>query len=214
MPMNIKTLKNTVAGLVLSISGFANASLIDFEDNAIASGTYTTQGDIVSSGFIFDSSSNHTHLANNSNLFSAFNDSTWFGIDNNVGTNVLSMNTQDGSVFSLNSFDIAEFFGIPNEVVVNVVGNYFGGGSIALQVTLDQIADGSGVINDFQSVSFDNSWVNLSSVTFSATAGTDDRWFALDNIVVNAASVPEPSTLAIFALGMMGLVSRRFKKKS
>jgi hypothetical protein len=28
------------------------------------------------------------------------------------------------------------------------------------------------------------------------------------------AAVPEPSTLAIFALGMMGLVSRRFKKQS
>ena len=27
-------------------------------------------------------------------------------------------------------------------------------------------------------------------------------------------SIPEPSTLAIFALGMMGLVTRRFKKKS
>jgi hypothetical protein len=27
-------------------------------------------------------------------------------------------------------------------------------------------------------------------------------------------AVPEPSTLAIFALGMMGLVSHRFKKQS
>jgi hypothetical protein len=30
----------------------------------------------------------------------------------------------------------------------------------------------------------------------------------------NLASVPEPSTLAIFALGIMGLASRRFKKQS
>lgn len=30
----------------------------------------------------------------------------------------------------------------------------------------------------------------------------------------NPASVPEPSTLAIFVLGMIGLASRRFKKKS
>jgi hypothetical protein len=33
-------------------------------------------------------------------------------------------------------------------------------------------------------------------------------------MLVKAANVPEPSTLAIFALGMMGLASRRFKKKS
>lgn len=34
------------------------------------------------------------------------------------------------------------------------------------------------------------------------------------NISVVSAEVPEPSTLAIFALGMMGLASRRFKKQS
>jgi len=33
-------------------------------------------------------------------------------------------------------------------------------------------------------------------------------------LVRNVAEVPEPSTLAIFALGMMGLASRRFKKQS
>jgi hypothetical protein len=33
-------------------------------------------------------------------------------------------------------------------------------------------------------------------------------------MLVRSANVPEPSTLAIFALGMMGLASRRFKKQS
>jgi hypothetical protein len=33
-------------------------------------------------------------------------------------------------------------------------------------------------------------------------------------ILVRATSVPEPSTLAIFALGIMGLASRRFKKQA
>jgi len=32
------------------------------------------------------------------------------------------------------------------------------------------------------------------------------------HLIVRAVSVPEPSTLAIFALGMIGLASRRFKK--
>ena len=34
------------------------------------------------------------------------------------------------------------------------------------------------------------------------------------SLLIKAADVPEPSTLAIFALGMIGLASRRFKKKS
>ena len=38
------------------------------------------------------------------------------------------------------------------------------------------------------------------------------QWQA--SILVKSASVPEPTTLAIFALGMIGLASRRFKKKS
>jgi hypothetical protein len=44
----------------------------------------------------------------------------------------------------------------------------------------------------------DNSFAGLSEIRFDGAL----------------ASVPEPSTLAIFALGMIGLASRRFKKKS
>jgi len=44
-----------------------------------------------------------------------------------------------------------------------------------------------------------------------------NEWISFGNPLVgaaraNAASVPEPSTLAIFALGMLGLVSRKFIK--
>jgi hypothetical protein len=43
---------------------------------------------------------------------------------------------------------------------------------------------------------------------------TWDQAFVLSGNVIDLPTpVPEPSTLAIFALGMMGLVSRRFKKK-
>ena len=34
------------------------------------------------------------------------------------------------------------------------------------------------------------------------------------NFIQNNTSVPEPSTLAIFALGMISLTSRRYKKQS
>jgi hypothetical protein len=44
----------------------------------------------------------------------------------------------------------------------------------------------------------------------SATSG--DRTWGLAFKVETVNSVPEPSTLAIFALGMIGLASRRFKK--
>ena len=46
-----------------------------------------------------------------------------------------------------------------------------------------------------------------------AMYNSDMYTFNIDTTpAVNA--VPEPSTLAIFALGMIGLASRRFKKQS
>ncbi|MGB2742232.1 MAG: PEP-CTERM sorting domain-containing protein [Cognaticolwellia sp.] len=61
-----------------------------------------------------------------------------------------------------------------------------------------------------------------SSISFGFKANTDQSWndeaFGLDNIVVSnnaasaATSVPEPSTLAIFALGILGFASRKFKR--
>ena len=48
---------------------------------------------------------------------------------------------------------------------------------------------------------------------FSVT-GNSNGHFGPNLRVVNSQSVPEPSTLAIFALGMIGLASRRFKKQS
>ena len=42
---------------------------------------------------------------------------------------------------------------------------------------------------------------------------TGPGFFQLDN-VRSTATIPEPSTLAIFGLGMIGLASRRFQKQS
>ena len=62
---------------------------------------------------------------------------------------------------------------------------------------------------------------NLSALTFtSLDGGRDKTGNIFDDVRVTtvstsvATSVPEPSTFAIFALGIMGLASRRFKKQS
>jgi len=46
---------------------------------------------------------------------------------------------------------------------------------------------------------------------FKVTQTSNLSGWALDNIVKASVGVPEPSTLAIFVLGMIGLASRRFK---
>lgn len=79
---------------------------------------------------------------------------------------------------------------------------------------------GTGSITDID-VTFDNiTGFNASKVTFGndyievAVGGLSMNTNSFISIELNPTSVPEPSTLAIFALGMMGLASRRFKKQS
>ena len=57
-------------------------------------------------------------------------------------------------------------------------------------------------INDCDNCSNSNSNIDVSFRNMSITQSSDQL----------AAQVPEPTTLAIFALGVIGLASRRFKK--
>lgn len=54
--------------------------------------------------------------------------------------------------------------------------------------------------------------MNAAGVDFASGGLSDFNYY--HDIVVDASVVPEPSTLSIFALGMLGLVSRRFMKQS
>ncbi|HBY87932.1 MAG TPA: hypothetical protein DEO86_18925 [Colwellia sp.] len=53
---------------------------------------------------------------------------------------------------------------------------------------------------------------NADSVAVGGSACCGTNVYGLNEIRVSAVEVPEPSTLAIFALGMIGFASRRFKK--
>lgn len=66
---------------------------------------------------------------------------------------------------------------------------------------------------------FLTSGVSNSKWNTHGTIASTDSWAHSNNSIGwlmyrSTSEVPEPSTLAIFALGMMGLASRRFKKQS
>jgi len=114
--------------------------------------------------------------------------------------------------------------------MVELTGFLAGGGSITKLISFDGITDGSGPLEDFQTVTFDQQWNNLSSVEVkgidapvsddpSEEPGFQVNSFAVDNIEVGEAfeephtEVPEPaSILGIFALGAVGFGSRFTKK--
>ena len=67
--------------------------------------------------------------------------------------------------------------------------------------------DGYGIRMDLT-----NNNLTLAKAYLNSSAQLSEFYIQVGNLTRVNAQVPEPSTLAIFALGMMGLASRRFKK--
>ena len=195
-------------------------AILDFEDVATGLGNVTTDGDIVSGGFLFDSAINHLHRNNEAGHLAA-SGSTNLTIHDLGGINSLTMSAVGGGTFSLNTAQLAESYNSSsgnlslNASTVTVTGFLFGGGTITQTVTLDGITDGPGGAADFQNVVFGAGWTNLTSVLFDGTGGGEAAW-EIDNIGVNQEAVPEPATFAIVGLGALGLAAgalrRRFRK--
>lgn len=208
--MNIKTI---IGALALAMTSAASmAAVVDFEDIAVGNGGNSIGGDRVSGGFVFDSLANHTHLANNS--FRGNSGSTFLVTDGFAGANRTTMSAQGGSLFSISSLQLGEWNdGIELATQVTATGNLSGGGTIQQAFTLDGVLS-TGGSNNFETFLFGAGWTNLTSVSFEATAGTGSRYWAMDNIVVNAATnnVPEPASMALLGLGLAGLAGLRRRK--
>ena len=125
---------------------------------------------------------------------------------------------QFGMSFSLLSLDTSEWeqsLGLGH--TLTVTGHFQGGGQIVANILTDNVFG-------FQTINFGNAWQNLTQVDLIGSSSNQGNCagfnvcgaLAYDNIHVVTANIPEPSTLAIFALGVLALASRRsllIKKK-
>lgn len=185
----------------------AGAATVDFEDIGVPPGGNVLSQDFHSRGYLLHSTE-HLHLINNLSPTISWNDSSWLGVHDDVENQVL-LSRENGGEFSLVSVQVSEFFGAPNGTQVLATGTRTNGPAVTLLFSLDDVADGPGPLDDFQTVVFGSSWSHLTSVNFNAVAGGGARWYALDNFVtVEAPPVPEPATWMILAggLGMLGAV--------
>jgi hypothetical protein len=148
----------------------------------------------------------------------ADNGSTWLGFESGRGEAV-TMSLLDHSLFSLLSLDLSEFYGIsvndrPDAQVVTLVGTTGGGETVAHQLFLDSSrADGIGGVTDFEPFSLPDTFTDLSSVTlFGTRLDGRDGGLAVDNILY--VSVPEPASVSLLGLGIVGLIWSRRRHRS
>ena len=110
-------------------------------------------------------------------------------------TNPITFSPTLGWLFALLSIDISE----ASQVIsysrqIQVTGNVFGGGTVFTVLDLDDNFVDSTPANYFQTFTFDPTWGSLSSVILQGinAAPLNGNYYAIDNIVVDPAAVPEP----------------------
>ena len=183
----------------------------------------------VSDGFIVtagDSMCINTGTPTLNSLRFAYNGTNTLGaIDQSEIGTAYTFTPADGLPFSLISVDLAEFFddadfAFPyNAETVTVTGNVVGGGTVSTTFVLDGFNDGPFANDDFEVFVLPAGFTNLLSVEISSldpvdpdTGSPTDGYFMIDNLVVGAASVPEPSVAALTTVAFWA-AARRFSRR-
>ncbi len=188
------------AGLIVSVTclvNIANAGLIvgDFVTHsdlpdAGSSGAliYQELSQTIGAGYELDLVDGD-YLTNLSNWGGGL---VWMDFD--PTTNILLLDSQD-------EWDFQTFDAFINNIQFSA-GEYITGISL---LNNDLVSP-----NTVPLLSFTNNSIHISYAGVFDFTGNSASF----QITTSSASVPEPSTLAIFALGMIGLASRRFNKQS
>ena len=212
--MKIKLLKSAIIAASIAVSGIANAGLISYNTlteylTATSATNLINFNNQPSSGPSIGSSYTESGLVFTGNLRAG---------NGNVGAQYA-----DGYLMSTGNINIDL---LPNTVSFAFeLGAYYGNATTLTATAFTssganlQFVTGTSTTFGFAGFSATNGDYITSVVTSQTSTSNYD---AIDDVrwSVGAApprpdmNVPEPSTFAIFALGIMGLASRRFKKQS
>jgi hypothetical protein len=211
--MNIKFLKYVLVFVSLSVCGIAKAGLITFQIDYIGS-----------------------NAAYEYNLTSTYTGDGYVSTFQNAFLNSLSID-------NARSYFQVDISGLHNKTITSATLDFFIGGTATDTGVLVTSFNSNGILGHFWDapnvlssgvftvVGGASNSLNVMSL-LNERVSSDANYFALHFngntsdiytqpsngaslfLNVNYTDVPEPSTLAIFALGIMGLASRRFKKQS
>lgn len=188
--MNIKMLKSALAGLALSVSGLANAGLIYLDmDTAETGANLGTSPLVTSEGTVTFSGDFRANSCSDDEFIAA-------------GASGGCLNGGNGAELIFD-FAVSNFEFIYGGNIGNITVTAFNLQNIIVD-TFFQADTYTGQPAGPVSLSGND----IYKITWNDTSGS---YAVLDNINITTSSIPEPSTLAIFALGMIGLTSRRSK---
>ena len=203
--MKNKFLKMAFAGLVLTVSGLANAGLVEWtfegELDAINSDVLSIDGETINISIAF--SDTEAWQLNSSLLYlqSLSHSLSITGANNIIGATPTPYAAHTGSAGAF-----VESLGSDSSWDVLINGTTLT--TAAIPANTDLVPSAGDLLN------IDHLQKIPSGVFYSLRDINSVPLYFLINSSISIKEVPEPSTLAILALGLMGLASRRFKKQS
>lgn len=221
MKMNIKMLKAAFAGLVLSVSGFSNAGLITVVNDATGTerasfgATDTMDWSVLGTSYTRLSNSFSTSTIEGNNLTVSQSGSGFERRDLSSGW---GGNFTDGSSLLWNRGGGLADFKFSNAISgfgFQINPNFSDSQTIVEIFDLSNVSIGSWSLStnnrgaaSASFISFASDMTDISRFTI-AQSGRND--FTINQLSLKAQQIPEPTTLAILAFGIMGL-ARKIKK--
>ena len=181
-----------IIGVILLLASAANAATVVLDFEEFTPMTYpSTYPSLQSQGFDLSTEAGFGVHPDGDGGYN----SQWLAYCGNCTT---TLQSQTGAAFSLESVDLfLPAVSVPADF--QITGYYAGGGTIAVDLTLDQ---------NVLSYEFDPAWSNLDQVVFGTASGSL-FFHGVDNITVSAVPVPAAAWLFGSALAGLGWIRRK-----